>query len=164
MSEPLSVDELAVLLPGTWDVAASNFPMWLDRRRRNPTFTYGVLSTDPLVLSDDVAYVTGEGDGEVKHVLGRDTWRRDHFRWRGRGRLFIATSRWTIAGVSADNDVAVVRFAKTLFTPSGVDVITRQNRDHDDIRAIVAADTQALGLTPEEFGSLTWLGQFPGHH
>ena len=53
------------------------------------------------------------------------------FKWRGRGWLAIATSRWRVLGCSADVEDparawAVTYFEKTLFTPAGLDVYARE--------------------------------------
>lgn len=53
------------------------------------------------------------------------------FKWRGRGWLVVATSRWQVLGCSADVSAenphawAVTYFEKTLFTPPGLDVYAR---------------------------------------
>jgi hypothetical protein len=52
----LEVHALADILPGTWRVEATNFPMWLTGKRLDPTLTYALVSRDPLVLADDVSY------------------------------------------------------------------------------------------------------------
>lgn len=158
MGEALDQRTLADLLPGEWVVAASNFPMWLTGERSRPTFTYGLVSTDPLVLSDDVGYVEA---GEEKHILGQDTWRDGEFVWRGRRLLRLVASRWTVAGANGEGTIAVVRFAKSIATPSGVDIIVRQGTRHPELRATIAHATEEFGLTPEEFGSLTWFPSEP---
>lgn len=154
MAAQLDSRALAELLPGTWRVAATNFPMWLAGGKREPRFTYSLISEEPLVLSDDVAYTEG---GEEKHVLGQDSWRGDRFVWRGRRLLKLVASHWEVTGASDDGSVAVIRFSKSLATPSGVDVLVREGTQHPELRAMIAHATEEFGLTPEEFGSLTWL-------
>ena len=149
--------QLAELLPGRWKVVASNFPMWLRGERTDPTFTYEVLGTGPLVLRDDVSYVDAEG--QTKHVLGVDRWTGNGFRWRGKGLLRLAKSDWTVPGVSKAGTIAAVRFAKSLVSPAGIDIIVREGVDLPEPRAIVATESTRFGLTAEDFASLTWLGQ-----
>lgn len=149
---------LADLLPGTWTIVATNFPMWLTGQRLEPRFTYELVTQSPLVLSDDVSYVE---EGEEKHILGQDTLRGDEFVWRGRKLLRLVSSRWSVAGVSDDGDIAVVRFSKSLATPAGVDIIVREGTSHPEVRRTVAHATDDFGLTPEEFGSLTWFTAGP---
>jgi len=157
MGATLDQRTFAETLPGTWRIAATNFPMWLSGGRRNPQFTYALVSTDPLVLSDDVSY-TETGDEPVeKHILGHDTWSNGEFVWRGRRLLRLFASHWTVAGLSDDGTIAVISFSKSLATPAGVDVIVREGVEHPELRATIAHATEEFGLTPEEFGSLTWL-------
>jgi hypothetical protein len=151
--------DLATVLPGTWRVAATNFPMWLDGTKLGPRFGYEVLGTDPLVLSDTVSY--RDAAGEEHTILGRDTWRRDGFVWRGAGLLRVARSRWTVTGASDDDSLLAIRFERSLFTPAGVDIIAREDSPHEEPRRIVAADIEAFGLTPEAFASLSWLAPVP---
>ena len=158
MGATLDQRTLADLLPGTWSVAATNFPMWLAGDKLEPTFSYELLSEDPLVLSDDVGYLE---EGEEKHILGQDTWRGDEFVWRGRKLLRLLASRWGVAGMSDDGTIAVIRFSKSLATPSGVDIIVREGSEHPELRAMIAHATDEFGLSPEEFGSLTWFTSEP---
>ena len=147
----------ADLLPGTWLIAATNFPMWLTGERREPRFDYELIGTDPVVLGDVVTYRTA--DGTEKRIVGKDTWRGDEFVWRGKGLLSLFTSRWHVAGAADDGTVLVIRFEKSLATPAGLDIVVREGTSHPELRKAVARDTDAFGLTPEEFGSLTWIAK-----
>ncbi|MGV8896173.1 MAG: hypothetical protein ACOH10_01450 [Rhodoglobus sp.] len=160
MREPLDEQAMADLLPGSWIVAATNFPMWLSGERNEPRFEYGVVSRDPLVLSDDMGYTEGRGKraGTLKHILGRDTFDGEAFVWRGAGLLKLITSRWYVAGASDDGSIAAIHFAKSLGNPAGVAVIVREGSSVPEIRAIIAHSTEDYGLTPEQFASLSWLG------
>lgn len=146
---------LADILPGTWRVAATNFPMWLAGDKRDPRFSYELVSREPLVLADDVAYRTAEG--EEKHILGLDSWRHDEFVWRGKGLLKLFASHWSIVGVSDDGTIAAIRFSKSIATPAGVDILVREGVEHPELRAMVARSTEQFGLTLEDFASLSWL-------
>lgn len=132
--------------------------MWLTGEKTEPRFTYGLVSEEPLVLSDDVGYVE---DGEEKHILGQDTWRGDEFVWRGRKVLKLVASHWSVAGMSDDGSIAIIRFSKSLLTPSGVDIIVREGAEHPELRRTIAHGTEEFGITPEEFGSLTWFTAAP---
>lgn len=52
------------------------------------------------------------------------------YTWRGKGWLMIASSKWEILGCGEEeetgNSWAVTYFAKTLFTPEGVDFYSRK--------------------------------------
>ena len=156
---PSALDErtTADLLPGTWFIAATNFPMWLSGERREPRFNYELLSSDPLVLGDEVSYVTPEG--EQKRIIGKDTWKHDEFVWRGKGILKPFSSRWHIAGAADDGTVLVIRFEPSLATPGGIDVVVREGTSHPELRKAVARGSAEFGLTPEEFASLTWIAK-----
>jgi hypothetical protein len=148
---------LAKLMPGTWRVVASNFPMWLGADRLDPTFTYGLLGTEPLRLSDDVSYTTATG--EVKHILGVDKWRGEGFVWHGKKLLRLVSSSWTVAGVSKAGTIAAIRFSKSLVSPAGIDILVREGVSFPEPRAAVAAEAERFGLTAEDFASLTWLSE-----
>lgn len=158
MGATLDQRTLADLLPGTWTIRATNFPMWLAGDKLQPQFTYGLVSEEPLVLSDDVSY---RAEGEEKHILGQDAWNGEEFVWRGRKLLRLFASRWSVAGISDDGTIAVIHFSKSLATPAGVDVIVREGTHHPELRALIAHATEEFGLTPEQFGSLTWLAAAP---
>jgi hypothetical protein len=150
---------LAGLLPGTWAVAATNFPMWLTGERLEPTFSYELIGDDPLVLADDVAYRTA--DGEQKHIVGRDTWNHEGFTRRGKGRLRLFASHWAVTGASEDGSVVAIHFSRSLATPGGIDILVREGVHHPELRAMIARSTEQFGLSPEEFGSLSWLAPGP---
>jgi hypothetical protein len=147
--------QLADILPGTWRVVATNFPMWLRGDRLDPTFTYGALGTQPLTLDDTVSYTTPTG--EVKQLRGVDTWRGHNFVWRGKGLMRLISSTWSVPGVSAAGTIAAIRFNKSLVSPAGIDIIVRDGIEFPEPRAAVAAESKRFGLSAEDFASLTWL-------
>ena len=147
--------DLATILPGTWNVRSTNFPMWLTRERTSPRFTYSLVSESPLVLRDDVSYRTA--DDVEKHVLGTDKWAHDGFVWRGKGLRKLVTSRWSISGMNEEGTVLAVRFQKSLGSPAGIDILSREGVAVDELRSLVARNTEKFGLTAEDFASLTWL-------
>ena len=156
MQAPLDENALAELLPGDWNVQATNFPMWLGGARSKPRFRYQLISRDPLVLADDVSYISTE-NGQERHILGTDTLRGEEFVWRGKGLLRLVASHWSVAGASDDATVAAIRFSKSAVSPAGIDIIVRAGTEHPELRALIARNTELFGLSPEDFGSLTWL-------
>jgi len=101
--------------------------MWSSKR--NVTITYKPLQSksSQLLLDDIVSYQTRSSD-KVKTVNGIDT-ASGHdagtWDWRGRGWLKIASSHWEVLGwgeLDGGERWVVTYFAKTLFTPAGIDV------------------------------------------
>lgn len=107
-------------LGGTWHIVATTFPMWLNGKRTTPTFTY---TRRGGVLEDDVSF---RSRGKSKHIRGVDTpTGSTSFERRGKGLLKVVSSQWQVTHLSDDRSWAVIEFARTRFTPAGVDVITR---------------------------------------
>jgi hypothetical protein len=135
-------------LQGTWHVTHSTLPMW--KQHRNVQITYTPLN--PISKSDKnfmtfaargrsslnrlddlVRYQTLKSD-KMKTVHGIDTANsiaEEAWNWRGRGILALASSRWEVLGYGHEgthadgNQWVVTYFAKTIFTPIGVDVYSR---------------------------------------
>ncbi|MCJ1283379.1 hypothetical protein MMC26_002707 [Xylographa opegraphella] len=128
-------------LAGTWHVTHSTLPMW--KTARNVTITYTPLPT--LVngqpqLDDLVAY-QALGSDKRKAIAGVDTCSKDGhgaWEWRGKGWLKIASSRWEVLGwgtldggvggaadAGGEREWVVTYFAKSIFSPAGIDVYTR---------------------------------------
>jgi hypothetical protein len=149
--------DLAAILPGTWIVRSTNLPVWLTRERTSPRSTFTLLKENPLTLRDDVSYRLV--DGSVKHVLGVDKWAHDGFVWRGKGPLGLLRSRWSVVGANDDSTVVAIRFHKTLLRHAGIDILVREGADIEELRSLVARNTEQFGLSAEDFASLTWLDQ-----
>lgn len=145
--------ELAAAMPGRWHVAATNFPMWLHGGRHDPVIEYGLRGEDPLTLDDTVEYVDDRKGSTT--ITGTDVLGADGFVWRGAGRLRLLRSRWSVLHI--DEELLSIRFARSLVTPAGVDVLVREEADRPEIRAEVAEHPELLGLAVGEFASLTWL-------
>ena len=129
-------------LSGPWNVTHSTLPMW--KKNRNVVITYTPLThTSPPQIDDLVTYQpvgstkqktvhgvdkpfsvpnTAESSTEGAASLG--------YNWRGKGWLAVATSKWEILGYGDEegtgNSWVVTYFAKTLFTPAGVDFYSRK--------------------------------------
>jgi hypothetical protein len=119
--------------------------MW--KKSRNVRITYtAVPSTQPAQIDDVVTYQSLGAD-KIKTVHGVDkpfdvpntapATDADGgevaslgYNWRGKGWLVIATSKWEILGYGDEegtgNSWVVTYFAKTLFTPAGVDFYSRK--------------------------------------
>lgn len=127
-------------LSGTWHVTHSTLPMW--RKARNVAITYNPLpsaSDAAPKLDDQVTYQELRGD-TIKSVRGIDTPAGDGaWDWRGRGWLMIASSHWEVLGFGPSDASesgrgqegggeawVVTFFAKTIFTPAGIDIYSRR--------------------------------------
>ncbi|EOA84532.1 hypothetical protein ACJQWK_06733 [Exserohilum turcicum] len=154
-------------LSGPWNVTHSTLPMW--RKSRNVRITYTpVASTTPAQLDDLVTYQSLTSD-KLKTVHGLDkpfdvsnaelppATSEDPsaqlaslgYNWRGKGWLVIATSKWEILGygdeAASGNSWIVTYFAKTLFTPAGIDFYSRNGSLAPDTIADIKAALAALG-------------------
>lgn len=114
-------------LNGTWHVTHSTLPMW--KSNRNVRITYTPLPDAPDKLHDLVEYQSLTGE-KLKSIHGIDSPNETFsgsYDWRGKGWLKIASSHWEVLGYGAEEGGwAVTYFAKTLFTPAGVDVYSRE--------------------------------------
>ena len=146
---------LASLLPGRWEILATNFPVWLLSAHINPSVEYEVVREDPLVLASVIRFETE--DGEEKAVHGRSRWTGEDFVRRGRGFRRLVKSRWSVGGVSEAGHVVTIRSEKSMLFPEGVTLIVREDVDTELLRAHVANNSDRFGLTAEDFASLGWM-------
>ena len=137
-------------LLGTWHVTHSTLPMW--KSKRNVRITYKSLhpgsesvteGTDRI--DDTVSYQTLTSD-KVKTIRGIDKASGSDasaWDWRGKGWLAMISSHWEVLGFGTvdtgtvrtgddqDSEVGppeqwlVTYFAKTPFTPAGIDIYSR---------------------------------------
>ncbi|KAL3460476.1 hypothetical protein BJX64DRAFT_290295 [Aspergillus heterothallicus] len=117
---------------GTWHVTHSSLPLWKGKRNVNITYKLlpSIASGGPLI-DDVVQYQTIDSD-KIKSVHGVDTpsvGNQGAWDWRGKGWLMIASSHWECLGFGHTSDGSnqwiVTYFAKTLFTPAGIDIYSR---------------------------------------
>ena len=123
LQEYISLDDLS----GKWYIHLTNFPMWLKGNRTQPTFNYKKAERNAQIgLTDEVQFFKNE---KIKTIKGFDKptneW-NSAFVWRGEGWMRILTSYWKI--LHLEEDWAIIYFEKTLFTPAGFDVISREEQ------------------------------------
>ncbi|RYU92919.1 hypothetical protein [Emticicia agri] len=126
MQDLIHTQSLFSALVGTWFICYTNFPMWLKGDKINPTFNYSVTTQKgEKVLLDEVKYLK---KGKEKTIIGYD-YQNDKdstaFVWRGKGILGLLKSKWRVALIDPKGQWTVIAFSKTLFTPEGVDIISR---------------------------------------
>ena len=114
-------------LIGTWFICSTNFPMWTKGDKKNPTFNYTLdEKKGQNVLFDEVKYTKKGKQKSIKGYDYQDEKDPSKFTWRGKGLLFIAKSNWQVVLQDPEGEWAVIYFSKTLFTPEGVDIISRK--------------------------------------
>jgi len=145
----LSRSELDIdALMGKWHVIFSSLPLWNDKK--DVTITYTPLqptppsttpTQEPLRFNDIVEYRSRSASSissKPSRIEGIDTLLpappsapadfapAASYKWRGKGLLMIASSKWQILGYG--QGWAVTYFEKTLFTPAGLDVYSRDEK------------------------------------
>ncbi|KAJ5222149.1 uncharacterized protein N7469_011036 [Penicillium citrinum] len=119
-------------LMGTWHVTHSSLPLWKDKR--NVNITYKEIESSGGNQIDDLVKYQAIGSDKIKSVHGVDTADSRNpgaWNWRGKGWLKIASSHWECLGfghADESNDWVVTYFAKTLFTPAGLDIYSRDKQ------------------------------------
>ncbi|KAK1815115.1 hypothetical protein LTR12_010454 [Friedmanniomyces endolithicus] len=134
-------------LTETWHVTHSTLPMWKNKRNVRIQYTPLPPSTgsnsaasetdriDDLVTyqsltGDKVTTLHGVDKLSTTTSTGSNGEAKDAWDWRGKGWLKIAGSHWEVLGwgeeVATGNKWVVTEFAKTLFTPAGVDVYSQR--------------------------------------
>jgi len=122
-----------------WHVTHSTLPMW--KNKRNVRIQYTPLepsspsipkeNTDQI---DDLVSYQGLNSEKIHTVAGIDKCastgdQRGEWNWRGKGWLKVAGSHWEILGwgeeLGTRNKWVVTAFAKTLFTPAGIDIYSK---------------------------------------
>ncbi|KAI9723261.1 MAG: hypothetical protein M1812_001143 [Candelaria pacifica] len=121
-------------LSGTWHVTHSTLPMWKSKKNVRITYTSLPTTSDGSAAGetdrlDDLVSYQPLGSDKVKTVhgvdkaSGKDSGAWD---WRGKGLLAVASSHWEVLGYGDQGEEWVVTyFAKTLFTPAGIDIYAR---------------------------------------
>ncbi|KAI0769331.1 hypothetical protein BD413DRAFT_613880 [Trametes elegans] len=160
---------------GTWHVTHSTLPLW--KSKKDVTITYALKPSSnatTVQFLDTVEYrsKSDPATSSRSRVVGVDTLLAPpessqsstsadgsrarpaptRYKWRGKGWLAVASSRWQVLGCSRDvgpsntGAWAVTYFEKTLFTPPGLDVYARTPAGLPPalVRALVR-EAEALG-------------------
>ncbi|KAI9067144.1 hypothetical protein FKP32DRAFT_1673327 [Trametes sanguinea] len=163
---------------GTWHVTHSTLPLWTTKK--DVTITYAMKPSpadDSTVRFDDIVEYRAKSDtpnSKPSRVVGVDTLlapphsdtaaagntdgasaprpAQTRYKWRGKGWLVIASSRWQVLGCSRDPSAenphawAVTYFEKTLFTPPGLDIYARTAQGlPDELVEVIISKVKALG-------------------
>lgn len=135
-------------LEGKWYIILSNFPMWLKGDKTNPTFNYKQAERDGVLgLIDEVKYTQ---NGRQKSINGFDKPLNNEntaFEWRGNGLLSLLSSKWGILHIETTENWAIIYFEKTLFTPKGYDVISRDKQPNSLIMSKIEGKLRELNIS-----------------
>ncbi|KAJ5086878.1 hypothetical protein NUU61_008185 [Penicillium alfredii] len=140
-------------IKGTWHVTHSSLPLW--KGKRNVNISYETLPADSaeVIKIDDLVRYQAIGSNKIKSVHGIDTPTPGDpgaWDWRGKGWLRIASSHWECLGFGHvddnNNQWMVTYFAKTLFTPAGIDIYSR------DREGLPRGTVDEILRTLKEFG------------
>ncbi|KAK4700667.1 hypothetical protein P7C70_g5573, partial [Phenoliferia sp. Uapishka_3] len=129
---------------GSWHVVASTLPLW--KGKKNVVISYTPISGEPEHTFDDVVSynkvsdAVGKTPSTVKGIDRLEAGTAGAWKWRGKGLLAIATSRWQLLGFTvhsnpgaqSEPEWVVTYFASTLFTPAGLDIYARTPRGLPD--------------------------------
>lgn len=127
-----------------WHVTHSTLPMW--KSKRNVRIQYTPLPpSDPSIPQentdriDDLVTSQPLDSTKISSIRGIDKAAvkdstqdsgRGEWDWRGRGWLMIASSHWEVLSWGEEegtgNKWVATMFAKTLFTPAGIDVYSQR--------------------------------------
>ena len=141
---------------GTWTIHLTTLPLWLKGDKLSPTLTYGEDTSNCRKVHDTVTY--RDKSGKVSTIVGNDTQDENlsaRILWRGCGWLSLITSEWYFLYYNADEDVALIYFKTTLFTPQGIDVISRRPRGAVSEAALQAAIDHVVGVWGDRIKTLT---------
>ncbi|KAJ4356839.1 uncharacterized protein N0V89_004876 [Didymosphaeria variabile] len=148
-------------LSGPWNVTHSTLPMW--KKNKNVVITYTpITSSSPPRIDDLVTYqpISSSSTKTVHGVdkpfsvpntadSGEEGKASLAYNWRGKGWLMIASSKWEILAHGDEegtgNAYVVTFFAKTLFTPAGVDVYSRKGILKPETVEAIKAGLAGLG-------------------
>ncbi|KAF3213960.1 hypothetical protein TWF192_001174 [Orbilia oligospora] len=187
---PFPSSSLPLLTPAallkTWWVTTSTLPMWKSAKNIRITYT-SIPSTKNI---DDIIHynprngppATNSTPEEAARLVTKSIHGVDYplsenegdltYKWRGKGLLFIATSRWQVVGYGGRDvrtvvgeggeevlegvEWVVTYFEKSLFTPAGVDVMTvaREGVDEETLGAIGEGLKGIGGVLGELWGGI----------
>lgn len=126
--------------------------MWLTGKRRNPTITYSILNSKPLILFDQVQF---QKSLKLKLIEGLDKIKNGQFIWRGKGILKLFTSKWEILYV--DSEILIIQFGSTLVTSAGMDILVSDPQDAKYYKNEVKRFPELYNLNGGDIEKLGWL-------
>lgn len=160
MSPAPTAQNVAKAVAGSWQLGATNLPVWLGGTRSGAHFAFEVVTEDPLVVRE---YQRFTAEGKERGLVVTSIWARGEFVSRSTGVRRLARGRWRVLGINDDRSIVVVRTEKSAQVLDGLMVFVRSGSDASELRTTIANSSQALGLEPEDFASLGWLPVAEAH-
>ena len=134
---------------GKWYINMTTFPMWLKGDKTSPTFNYTIQTkNDKPTLHGDVQYLNKKG--KLKSIQGFDEPKNEYntaFQWRGKGFLWLFKSNWEIIAYDSTENWAIMHFQKTIATPEGYDLFSKQKQLDERTLTSVNKKLEELNLT-----------------
>lgn len=134
-------------LTGKWFIYKINFPMWLKGDKENPSLNYSLIKKEnETILFDEVLYTK---NNKIKSIKGYDIPQNKNntsFKWKGKGILALLSSKWKFVYLNLENEWAIIFFEKTLFTPKGYDVISKNKTMESSILTDIDSKLKKLGI------------------
>ncbi|WP_218730062.1 hypothetical protein [Brochothrix thermosphacta] len=146
------MDDTLKRIEGTWEIVATNFPMWTSGKNHNPQISYSKVSEDSSYLTDTLQF---EKNDKIRKIIGRDLYQGGKFIWRGKGILKLLKSEWSVIYLS--DDVLMIEFEKSMVTPSGIDVLVRKNSKIDSRQEVSDILLKTNKVEKSTLDELLWL-------
>ena len=83
-----------------------------------------------VILYDQVKFIQNNKEKCIQGYDYSNPLNKNAFIWRGKGILSMLESKWEIIVLNdneIDNEWGIIWFSKTLFTPEGVDIISKSD-------------------------------------
>ena len=118
---------IQTLIEGKWYLVATNFPMWLNGKSKDPEYNYSnfKLKKDKLEFDDKVMYTK---NGSAQEIKGKDKQKKAGelaFSRREKGLLSRFKNNWKVIASDREGRWIVIYSAKNLMSPEGVDIVAR---------------------------------------
>lgn len=146
------MDDILKRIEGTWEIIATNFPMWTSGKNHNPQISYSKFSEDSSYLTDSVQF---EKNAKIRKIIGTDLYQDGKFIWRGKGILKLLKSEWSVIYLS--DDILMIQFKKSMVTPSGIDVLVRKESKIDSRQEVTDILLNTNKVEKRMLDELLWL-------
>lgn len=153
---PIPQDDPSIdQLEGGWRIGATNMAEWLPPMRGDGRVEFSVAPGKGTRVTEVSTFTTPD---EKTHRESRiAVWQGDGYVTRASGFALLRRLEWLVAGYSDDGSLLVIRYPGPHGVTARVLVLLRDSAEVGDLRSRVAKTSGDLGLSMEEYASLTWL-------